>query len=113
MVIQELQELEKVLQEEKQALMKGAVEEILKWASYKARLVDILKEKNFSEEDKKYLEKLIEMNERNKKIIEAGLSFIEEAYKFLNQFLSKNEPIYGRFWRKKPAEGPKFLSKSV
>ena len=88
MVSQELLELKKVLEEEKEALMKGAVEEILKWASYKARIEDTLKVRELTQEDKELLEEIVAINERNKKIIETGLSFIEEAYNFLNKYLS-------------------------
>ena len=96
---QELLELKKVLEEEKEALMKGAVEEILKWASYKVRLVESLKEKfkekELSPEEKEFLQEIIKINDRNRKIVEAGLNFIEEAYKFLSaQLNSSNE--YGK-----------------
>ena len=109
MASQELLELKKVLEQEKEALMKGAVEEILKWASYKARIVDTLKERELTQEDKELLKEIVAINERNKKIIEAGLSFIEEAYNFLNKYLSPSNG-YGK---NKAKSAPRLLSRSA
>lgn len=95
MIRKELLELKTILEEEKNALMNGAVEEILKWASYKARLVNYLKDMEFTPEEEKFLKEIASINERNKKIIEAGLNFVEEAYKFLTQILYEKE-FYGK-----------------
>jgi len=95
MIKKELLELKEVLEKEKEALMNGAVEEILRWASYKARLANYLKDKEFTPEEEEILKEIIYINERNKKIIEAGLNFVEEAYKFLTQILYERE-IYGK-----------------
>ncbi len=94
MVRRELLELKEVLEAEKKALMQGAVGEILKWASYKARLANFLKDKNLTPEEEKILKEIAEINERNKLIIEAGLNFVEEAYNFLTQLLY-NKGNYG------------------
>ncbi|NPA38881.1 MAG: flagellar protein FlgN [Thermodesulfobacteria bacterium] len=110
MVRKELLELKEVLEEEKKALMHGAVEEILKWASYKARLANFLKDKNLTPEEKELLKEIAEINERNKMIIEAGLSFVEEAYKFLTQMLY-NKDNYGD--NKNVSTGPQVLSKTA
>ncbi len=91
MVRKELIELKEILEKEKDALINGAVEEILRWASYKARLANYLKDKNLTPEEKKLLEEIAVINERNKKIIEAGLNFVEEAYKFLTQVLYEKD----------------------
>jgi len=95
MVRKELLDLKEVLEKEKDALINGAVEEILRWASYKARLANYLKDKEFTPEEEEILKEIIYINERNKKIIEAGLNFVEEAYKFLTQILYERE-IYGK-----------------
>ena len=95
MVRKELLELKEILEKEKEALINGAVEEILRWASYKARLANYLKDKEFTPEEEEILKEIIYINERNKKIIEAGLNFVEEAYKFLTQILYERE-IYGK-----------------
>jgi flagellar biosynthesis/type III secretory pathway chaperone len=95
MVKKELLELKEILEKEKEALINGAVEEILRWASYKARLANYLKDKEFTPEEEEILKEIIYINERNKKIIEAGLNFVEEAYKFLTQILYERE-IYGK-----------------
>jgi len=95
MVKKELLELKEVLEKEKEALINGAVEEILRWASYKARLANYLKDKEFTPEEEEILKEIIYINERNKKIIEAGLNFVEEAYRFLTQILYERE-IYGK-----------------
>ena len=95
MVKKELLELKEVLEKEKEALINGAVEEILRWASYKARLANYLKDKEFTPEEEAILKEIIYINERNKKIIEAGLNFVEEAYRFLTQILYERE-IYGK-----------------
>ncbi|WP_038055973.1 hypothetical protein [Thermodesulfobacterium hydrogeniphilum] len=108
MVRRELLELREVLEAEKKALMKGAVEEILKWASYKARLANFLKDKNLTPEEEEILKEIAEINERNKLIIEAGLTFVEEAYKFLTQLLY-NKENYGNNLE----NSPRVLSKSA
>jgi|YelNatPaOPRAMG01_1025707.scaffolds.fasta_scaffold97550_3 flagellar biosynthesis/type III secretory pathway chaperone len=95
MVRKELLELKEILEKEKEALINGAVEEILRWASYKARLANYLKDKEFTPEEEEILKEIIYINERNKKIIEAGLNFVEEAYRFLTQILYERE-IYGK-----------------
>ena len=95
MVRKELLELKEILEKEKEALINGAVEEILRWASYKARLANYLKDKEFTPEEEELLKEIIYINERNKKIIEAGLNFVEEAYRFLTQILYERE-IYGK-----------------
>uniref|UniRef100_A0A7V6CE39 Flagellar protein FlgN n=1 Tax=Thermodesulfobacterium geofontis TaxID=1295609 RepID=A0A7V6CE39_9BACT len=95
MVRKELLDLKEVLEKEKDALINGAVEEILRWASYKARLANYLKDKEFTPEEEEILKEIIYINERNKKIIEAGLNFVEEAYKFLTQILYERE-TYGK-----------------
>ena len=95
MVRKELLDLKEVLEKEKDALINGAVEEILRWASYKARLANYLKDKEFTPEEEEILKEIIYINERNKKIIEAGLNFVEEAYRFLTQILYERE-IYGK-----------------
>jgi flagellar biosynthesis/type III secretory pathway chaperone len=95
MVSKELLELKKVLEEEKSALINGAIEEILKWASYKARLVDYLKNKELTPEEEELLKEIVAINERNRRIIEAGLSFVQEAYEFLTQ-LAYQKDTYGK-----------------
>ncbi|AEH23644.1 hypothetical protein TOPB45_1566 [Thermodesulfobacterium geofontis OPF15] len=109
MVKKELLELKEVLEKEKEALINGAVEEILRWASYKARLANYLKDKEFTPEEEAILKEIIYINERNKKIIEAGLNFVEEAYKFLTQILYERE-IYGK---KDIKMDPYLISKSA
>ncbi len=109
MVKKELLELREVLEKEKDALLNGMVEEILRWASYKARLVNYLKDKDFTPEEKEILKEILENNERNKKIIEAGLNFVEEAYNFLTQVLYEKD--YYRTNKLKIA--PQVISKSV
>uniref|UniRef100_A0A7V4N3I5 Flagellar protein FlgN n=1 Tax=Thermodesulfobacterium geofontis TaxID=1295609 RepID=A0A7V4N3I5_9BACT len=109
MVRKELLELKEVLEKEKEALINGAVEEILRWASYKARLANYLKDKEFTPEEEEILKEIIYINERNKKIIEAGLNFVEEAYRFLTQILYERE-IYGK---KVIKMDPQLISKSA
>jgi len=109
MVRKELLELKEVLEAEKNALMHGAVEEILKWASYKARLANFLKDKNLTKEEKEFLKEIAEINERNKMIIEAGLSFVEEAYKFLTQMLYNKD----KYTEKEFSVNPHVLSKTA
>jgi len=91
MATKELLTLRKVLSEERKALLSCAVDEILKWASYKAKIVESLKGKDLSEEDKELLEEILQENERNRRIIQAGLSFVEEAYRFLQKFFVEGE----------------------
>ncbi len=109
MVKRELLELREILEKEKAALINGVVEEILKWASYKARLVNYLKDKDFTPEEEEILKEILENNERNKKIIEAGLNFVEEAYTFLTRVLYEKE-VYGG---NKLKITPQVISKSV
>ena len=109
MVRKELLELKEVLEKEKEALIKGVVEEILRWSSYKARLANYLKDKEFTPEEEEILKEIIYINERNKKIIEAGLNFVEEAYRFLTQILYERE-IYGK---KVIKMNPHLISKSA
>ncbi|MCS7150563.1 MAG: hypothetical protein N2Z40_06660 [Caldimicrobium sp.] len=104
MVRSELLELKRVLEEERSALMKGAVEEILKRSAYKVRLLHLLQQSDLSSEELEILKELREKNEQNRRIIEAGLSFVEEAYRMLNSFFINREtynnertPSEGRF----------------
>ncbi len=115
MISKELLELKEVLEAEKEALMKGAIEEILKWASYKSRLVFYLKDKELSLEEKNFLEEIKKLNERNKQIIQAGLNFIEEAYRFLTGLLQEKEVYKTGKERKKEdkTSAPKVLSKVI
>lgn len=87
MFSRELIELNRVLEEERGALIKGAVEEILKWSSHKIRLLQLLKDKKLTPEEVELLKKIHEKNEQNRKLIEAGLNFVEEAYRLINNFL--------------------------
>ncbi|MFN3505653.1 MAG: hypothetical protein ACK4Y7_05555 [Caldimicrobium sp.] len=105
----ELVELKKVIEAERVALMQGAVEEILKWSSYKIRLLRLLEEQELSSEELKLLRELYENNERNKKLIEAGLNFVEEAYKLLTNFLIEKE-LYNKM---NTSSNPKILSKEA
>ncbi|MCS7199864.1 MAG: hypothetical protein N2327_03865 [Caldimicrobium sp.] len=91
MVRRELLELKRVLEEERSALIKGAADEILKWSAYKVRLLHLLQQGDLSSEELEILKELREKNEQNRKIIEAGLSFIEEAYRMLNSFFINRE----------------------
>ena len=109
MIRKELLELKEILEKEKNALMNGAVEEILKWASYKARLANYLKDKEFTPEEEEVLKDIVSINERNIKIIEAGLNFVEEAYKFLTHILYERE-FYGKRMEKINSH---FISKSA
>lgn len=109
MVRKELLELKEILEKEKDALINGAVEEILRWASYKARLANYLKDKELTPEEEKFLKEIAAINERNKKIIEAGLNFVEEAYKFLTQILYERD-FYGKRMAKMD---PHLISKSA
>ena len=109
MVRKELLELKEILEKEKDALMNGTVEEILRWASYKARLANYLKDKELTPEEEKFLKEIADINERNKKIIEAGLNFVEEAYEFLTQILYDRE-FYGK---RAVKMNPQLLSKSA
>lgn len=112
MISKELLELKKVLEAEKEALIKGAIEEILKWASYKSKLVFYLKDKDLSLEEKAFLKEIRELNERNQQIIQAGLNFIEEAYKFLTGLLQEKE-TYNKNNIKKENFSPKVISKVI
>jgi flagellar biosynthesis/type III secretory pathway chaperone len=109
MVRKELLELREILEKEKDALINGAVEEILRWASYKARLANYLKDKELTPEEEKFLKEIAAINERNKKIIEAGLNFVEEAYRFLTQILYERD-FYGKRMAKMD---PHLISKSA
>lgn len=109
MIRKELFELKEILEKEKDALINGAIEEILRWASYKARLVSYLRDQEFTPEEEELLREIIHINERNKKIAEAGLNFVEEAYRFLTQILYERE-----FYGKKVAKmNPQVISKSA
>ncbi len=110
MVRKELIELKEILEKEKDALINGAVEEILRWASYKARLANYLKDKELTSEEERILKEIVVINERNKRIIEAGLNFVEEAYKFLTQVLYDNKNFYGKRITKMDSH---FISKSA
>jgi len=107
MQARELMELNRVLEQERQALMNGAVEEILKWSSYKIRLLQLLKDKEISPEERELLREIYEKNEKNRRLIEAGLNFVQEAYQILNSFLMEKE-TYGK---EKPSGSPRLLSK--
>ncbi|RKX59417.1 MAG: hypothetical protein DRP29_04640 [Thermodesulfobacteriota bacterium] len=109
MISQELLELKKVVENERIALINGAIEEILKWASYKARLAKYLKDKELTPQEKRILKEIIIQNEHNKKIIQAGINFIEEAYRFLTDLLEEKE-IYGI---NKIKREPKIFSKTA
>ncbi|WP_028840591.1 hypothetical protein [Thermodesulfobacterium hveragerdense] len=109
MVRKELIELKETLEKEKKALMKGAIEEILKWASYKARLANFLKDKDdFTQEEQEILEEIFRINEKNKMIIQAGLNFVEEAYSFLTNIFCQQE-TYGKVSQ----QPPRVISKSA
>jgi flagellar biosynthesis/type III secretory pathway chaperone len=110
MPTKELLALKEVLSEERKALLSCAVDEVLKWASYKARLVESLKGKDLSEEDKVLLLEILQENERNGRIIQAGLSFVEEAYRFLQKFFVEGE-TYPQGLAKGKESSPKVLSK--
>ncbi|MEO0279172.1 MAG: hypothetical protein ABIM21_07910 [candidate division WOR-3 bacterium] len=102
MISRELLELKKVLEEERSALINGAVEEILKWASHKIRLLHLLKDKDLTPEEIELLKELRLKNERNRELIEAGLNFIDEAYRLINQFLLSGEAYSPRANAKEP-----------
>lgn len=108
MVRREILELKEILEKEKVALMKGAVEEILKWASYKARLASVIKEKDLTPEEMELLEEIRRINERNKMMVEAGLKFVEEAYRVLTEMMTYPES-YGKTVR----SAPRVISKSA
>ncbi len=91
MATKELLALREVLSAERKALLSCAIDEVLKWASYKAKIVESLKGKELSEEDKELLAEILRENERNRRIIQAGLSFVEEAYRFLQKFFVEGE----------------------
>jgi len=110
MPTKELLMLKKVLVEERKALLSCAVEEILKWANYKAKIVESLKGKELSEEDRELLQEILQENDRNKRIIEAGLSFVEEAYSFLQKFLVEGES-YTYSSSKSKETSPRVISK--
>ncbi len=90
-----LLELKKALEEEREALLKGAIESVLKTASYKVRLLEKAREEGLSEEDRELLKEVLRLNERNKALIEAGLSFVEEAFGLLRQAMNP-EVVYGK-----------------
>lgn len=114
MISKELLELKEVLEAEKEALIKGTIEEILKWASYKSRLIFYLKDKELSLEERDLLKEIKSLNERNQQIIQAGLNFIEEAYKFLTGLLYEKETYEGEEnKRKDKASLPKIISKVI
>jgi len=68
-----------------------------------------LKIKDFTPQEEKFLKEIVAINERNKKIIEAGLNFVEEAYKFLTQILHERD-FYGK---KVTKMEPHLISKSA
>ncbi|MBX6422752.1 flagellar protein FlgN [Thermosulfurimonas sp. F29] len=90
-----LMELKKALEEEREALLRGAIESVLRTASYKARLVEKAREEGLSEEDRELLKEILHLNERNKALIEAGLSFVEEAFAILRRAMTP-EAGYGK-----------------
>ncbi len=105
----ELLELREVLEKEKEALMSGMVDEIIKYSSHKLRLIYLLKNKEITPEERELLRELYEKNEKNKKLIQAGLNFVDEAYKLLSTFIIQAES-YGT---KKVREEPHFVSKVI
>ncbi len=107
MYARELIELTKVLEKERTALMQGAVEEILKWSSHKIRLLQLLKDKELTPEEIELLKEIYEKNEKNKRLIEAGLNFVNEAYKILYNFLMEK----GTYGHRTDSNNPKLLSK--
>lgn len=107
MYARELIELNKVLEKERSALMQGAVEEIVKWSSQKIRLLQLLKDKELTPEEIELLREIHEKNEKNKRLIEAGLNFVNEAYQILCSFLSEK----GTYGNKKTSDNPKLISK--
>ncbi len=107
-----LLELKKALEEEREALLKGAIEGVLRTASYKARLVEKIKEEGLSPEDRALLEEILRLNERNKALIEAGLSFVEEAFSVLNQAMQP-DLVYGEAGKPKAAAGAQLISKEA
>lgn len=107
MYAKELIELNKVLDQERVALMQGAVEEILKWSTHKIRLLQLLRDKELTPEEIELLKEIYEKNEKNRKLIEAGLNFVNEAYKILSNFLTEKE-TYGH---KSEYNNPKLFSK--
>jgi len=109
MLARELYELNRLMDEEKKALMKGAVEEILKWSSHKVRLLHLLKDKELTPEEREILKEIYEKNERNRRLIEAGLNFVEEAYRLLNSLLIKKE-VYGK---EGSSSTPRVISKEI
>ena len=109
MATKALLELKKALEEEREALLKGAIEGVLRTASYKARLVEKVKEEGLSEEDRELLEEVLKLNERNKALIEAGLSFVEEAFRVLSRSMS-SEGLYRPTGQGTSSKGAQILS---
>lgn len=107
-----LLELKKALEEEREALLKGAIESVLRTASYKARLVEKAKEEGLSEEDRELLEEVLKLNERNKALIEAGLSFVEEAFRVLSRCM-RPEAMYSPAGESVADAGPQVLSREA
>lgn len=91
MAIKVLEELKSVVEEERSALLSGAVDEILKWSTQKIRLLHQLQNRELTPDEKELLREIYEYNEKNRRIIEAGLSFVEEAYRLLSSFVAKGE----------------------
>lgn len=91
MISREILELKRVIEEERSALINGAVEEILKWASHKIRLLHLLRDKELTPEERELLRELKVKNEKNRELIEAGLNFVEEAYRLINQYLLSSD----------------------
>ncbi|OAQ20473.1 hypothetical protein [Thermosulfurimonas dismutans] len=107
-----LLELKKALEEEREALLKGAIESVLRTASYKARLVEKAKEEGLSEDDRELLEEVLKLNERNKALIEAGLSFIEEAFRVLSKSM-KPETFYSHAGEGVSSAGAQIISREA
>lgn len=103
----ELIELNRILDEEKNALLRGGVDEILKWSTHKIRLLQLLKDREFTPEEIELVKEIYEKNEKNRKLIETGLNFVYEAYRLLTSLLMESQ-IYGQT---KTQGDPKLISK--
>lgn len=95
MQARELIELNRVLDEEKNALLRGGVDEILKWSTHKIRLLQLLKDKEFTPEEIELVREIYAKNEKNRKLIETGLNFVHEAYRLLTSLLMESQ-VYGQ-----------------
>lgn len=107
MLAKELIELNKVLEEEKNAIIKGTIDEIIKWSTHKIRLLQLLKDKKLSPEEVELVKEIYEKNEKNRRLIETGLTFVNEAYRLLTTLLMDTQ-IYSQ---KKTTKNPHFISK--